>query len=104
MEFMDRHNPMPTEKNAIDLALCTAVFKRSLPENHTATWRAVFQGADTAVPPSSASGAEACLTLAQGLPAGPHVLELRGNDLAEQIQAIRFYCPQGGSGKTGISK
>lgn len=102
--FVSKSGRVVIEPGDWNVAYSVAVFKRSLPENHTATWRAVFQGADTAVPPSSASGAEACLTLAQGLPAGPHVLELRGNDLAEQIKAIRFYCPQGGSGKTGISK
>ena len=70
-----------------------AVFKRPLPENHTATWRAVLRGVDTAVPETTPSGMEACVTVAQGLAPGHHALELRGAGLAEEVQAARLYSP-----------
>ena len=98
--FVSRSGRVVIEPNDWNLAYCVAVFKRPLPESHTATWHAVLRGTDTAVPPAAAPGTEACVTLAQGLAPARHVLELRGADGVEQIQAVRFYCPQGESDKT----
>lgn len=96
--FVSKSGRVVIEPGDWNVAYCVAVFKRSLPENHTATWRAVLQGVDIAAPPAAAPGMESCVTLAQGLPPGRHALELRGTDLANQIQAARFYNPQPGSG------
>ncbi len=86
------------------MAYSVSVFKRSLPPNHTATWSAVLRGTDNAARPSVPAGAEACLTIAQGLSPGRHLLELRGSGLVEQVRAVRFYNPlDGGSPKEGAS-
>jgi hypothetical protein len=102
--FVSKSGRVVIEPDDWNLAYSVAVFKRPLPENHTATWRAILRGADTAKPPAASPGTEACVTLGQGLLPGRHVLELRGEGLAEQIQAIRFYGPQGESGKTADPK
>jgi hypothetical protein len=102
--FVSKSGRVVIEPDDWNLAYSVAVFKRPLPENHTVTWRAIFRGADTAKPPAASPGTEACVTLAQGLSPGRHVLELRGAGWAEQIQAVRFYCPQGESGKTADPK
>jgi hypothetical protein len=94
--FVSKSGRVVIEPDDWNLAYCVAVFKRPLPENHSATWQALLQGADTAVPPAASPGAEPCVTLAQGLSPGRHLVELRGTEIAEQVQAIRFYCPQGG--------
>jgi hypothetical protein len=102
--FVSKSGRVVIEPVDWNLAYSVAVFKRPLPENHTATWRAMLRGADTAIPPAASPGAEACVTLAQGLSPGRHVLELRGEGLAEQIQTLRFYCPQGESDKAADPK
>jgi hypothetical protein len=102
--FVSKSGRIVIEPDDWNLAYSVAVFKRPLPENHTATWRAILRGTDTAIPPAASRGTEACVTLAQGLPPGRHVLELRGERVAEQIRAIRFYCPQGEFGKTAGPK
>jgi hypothetical protein len=71
-----------------------AVFKRPLPDEHNATWRAVLRGVDWAVPQPTRVGVEDCVTVAQGLTPGHHVLELRGADLAKEVLAARFYSPE----------
>jgi hypothetical protein len=95
--FVSKSGRVVIEPDDWNLAYCVEVFKRQLPRNHTVIWHAVLQGADTAVPPAAPPGAERCVTLAQGLSVGRHVLELRGKGLAEQVNAIRFYDPRGGS-------
>ena len=87
-----------------NVAYCVAVFKRALPENHVATWRATLRGADTVEPPAATPGTEACVTVAQSLAPGRHWLELRGAHLAEQIRAARFYSPSGNSGTAAGSR
>ena len=96
--FVSKSGRVVIEPDDWNLAYCVAVFKRPLPENYVATWRAVLAGTDTASPPATAPGIEPCATLAQGLGAGHHLLELRGDGLAERVRAVRFYCPPGGGG------
>lgn len=98
--FTSKSGRIVIEPDDWNLAYCVAVFKRPLPENHTATWRAILQGTGVALPPATAPGTEACVTIAQGLSPGHHVLELRGEAVAEQVQAARFYCPAGAAGLT----
>jgi type 1 glutamine amidotransferase len=95
--FVSKSGRVVIEPADWNLGFCISVFKRALPENHTATWRAVLRGTDSAVPPAASTGTEACVTLAQNLSSGSHVLELRGAALADQIQAIRFYFPVTGT-------
>jgi len=102
--FVSKSGRVVLEPDDWNLAYCVQVFKRPLPENHTVTWQAVLHGTDTAMPSAAATNTEACLTIAQGLTAGSHVLELRGEGLAESIQAVRFYHPAGAPAGTGPSK
>jgi hypothetical protein len=62
-------------------------------DNYTATWRAVLKGTAMAAPPPATPGVESTVTVADGLPPGPHVLELRGENLREELSAARFYSP-----------
>jgi len=96
--FVSKSGRVVIEAEDWNLAYSVAVFKRSLPENQVAKWRTVLAGADQASPPAVASGTEAVVTLAQGLPIGRHVLELRGDGLAALVEAVRFYCPPGAGG------
>jgi hypothetical protein len=89
--FVSRSGRIAIEPEDWNLAYSVGVFKRPLPASHTATWQAVFRGADNATPPAAAPGTEACVTVAQGLPPGAHVLELRGSGLVQQLHAVRFY-------------
>jgi hypothetical protein len=93
--FVSRSGRVVIEPADWNLAYSVAVFKRPVPENYTATWRAILRGADVAGPPAAISGEEARVTVAQGLPPGRHSLEIRGGHLADQIQAARFYSPPG---------
>lgn len=95
--FVSKSGRVVIEPEDWNVAYSVAVFKRALPENHIATWRAILRGTETAVSPNASPGAEASVTIAEGLSAGRHVLELKGTNLAEQIQAVRFYNPQCGS-------
>jgi hypothetical protein len=98
--FASRSGRIVIEPDDWNVAYSVAVFKRPLPENHTDTWRAILRGADTVVPQPTPPGAEACTTVAQGLPPGRHVLELRGADLAQAVQAARFHSPPGAPRQT----
>lgn len=102
--FVSKSGRVVIEPADWNLAYSVAVFKRPLPENHTATWKADLQGTDTATPPVASPGTEACVTLAQGLAPTHHMLELRGAHLAEQIQAARFYRPPGQADQVRNSK
>ena len=93
--FTSRSGRIVIDPDDWNLAYCIAVFKRPLPDNHTAAWRAVLRGADMVAPQPAPPGVEACVTVAQGLPPGRHVLELRGADLAGSVRAARFYSPPG---------
>ena len=93
--FVSRSGRVILEPDDWNLGYCVTVFKRSLPENQVVTWRAVLSGTDAASPPAAMPGAEASVTVAQGLPAGRHTLELRGDGMAETVQAVRFYSPSG---------
>jgi len=77
-----------------NVAYSVSVFKRRLPDGHNATWRAVLRGVDSAVPQPTRFGVEDCVTVAEGLTPGHHVLELRGTDLAKEVLAARFYSPE----------
>ena len=102
--FVSKSGRVVLEPDDWNVAYCVQVFKRPLPENHTVTWKAVLHGTDTAIPPAMAAGTEACLTIAQGLTAGSHVLELHGEGLAQSILAVRFYRPPGAPGATARSQ
>jgi len=91
--FVSKSGRIVIEPEDWNLPYSVGVFKRPLPENYTATWRAVLRGTDNAGPPDAAPGTEACVTVVQGLSPGPHVLELRGSSLAEQLRDVRFYHP-----------
>jgi type 1 glutamine amidotransferase len=95
--FVSKSGRIVIEPGDWNLAFSVSVFKRAWPDNQTATWRAVLRGTDKALPPAAVPGTEACVTLAQGLSSGLHVLELRGASLADQIQSIRFYSPVTGT-------
>jgi len=92
-QFVSPSGRAVIEPDDWNVAYSVAVFKRPLPENHTATWRAVLRGVDAAVPGPTPPGVEDCVTVAQSLPPGHHVLELRGVDLGAQLQAVCFYSP-----------
>jgi hypothetical protein len=92
--FVSKSGRIVIDPEDWNLAYSVGVFKRPLPDNYTATWRAVLRGTDNAEPPEAAPGTEACVTVAQGLSPSPRVLELRGSSLQEQLRAVRFYCPQ----------
>ncbi len=92
-QFVSSSRRIVIEPGDWNIAYSVAVFKRSLPETHTATWRAVLRGADTVVPGATAPGVEDCITVAQGLPLGHHVFEVRGAGLAQALLAARFYLP-----------
>lgn len=102
--FVSKSGRVVIEPADWNVAYSVAVFKRPLPENHTATWRAVLHGADLVTPPAALPGTEASVTLAQGLSPGHHVLELRGTGLVEQVQAARFYRPPGEPAKAADPK
>ena len=93
--FVSRSGRIALEPDDWNLAYSVSVFKRPLPEAHSATWRAVLGGLDTAEPRTTSLGVEDCITITQGLSPGRHVLELRGAGLAEAVQAARFYSPPG---------
>jgi hypothetical protein len=95
--FVSRSGRIVIEPEDWNIAYGVGVFKRPLPANHTATWRAILRGTDQATPPPATPGTEACVTVAQGLSPGSHVLELRGAGLVKQVRAVRFYCPPGES-------
>lgn len=92
--FVSRSGRVVLEPDDWNIAYSVAVFKRPLPEAYTGTWRAVLQGFDEPRPQSTSAGVEDCLTVAQGLRPGRHVLELRGEGLAEAVQKVRFYSPR----------
>jgi len=92
--FVSRSGRITLEPDDWNTAYSVAVFKRPVPEGHTGTWQAVLRGTDTALPQGAApAGVENCVTLAQGLRPGRHVLELRGPGLADHVQGVRFYSP-----------
>jgi hypothetical protein len=98
--FVSKSGRVVLEPDDWNLAYCAQVFKRPLPETHTVTWQAVLHGTDTATPPAPTANTEACITIVQGLTPGAHVLELRGEGLAESIRAVRFYWPPGATAKS----
>ncbi|HLH52567.1 MAG TPA: SGNH/GDSL hydrolase family protein [Verrucomicrobiae bacterium] len=95
--FVSRSGRVVIEPDDWNLAYSVAVFKHALPENHTASWRALLHGADAISPEPAPPGVEACVTVAQGLPLGHHVLELIGTDVPGQVQAASFYIPEEGA-------
>ncbi len=89
--FVSRSGRVIIEPDDWNLAYCIAVFKHPLPAGHIATFKSALHGADVATAPTVSAGREAVLTVAQGLPTGRHVLELRGEHLGEALQAVRSY-------------
>lgn len=76
-----------------NIARCVAGYRQPLPIGHTITWKAWLQGTDIATPSGRSPGVENAVTLAQNLAAGPHTLELQGEELGQPIQCLRLYCP-----------
>ena len=93
--FVSNSGRVVIEPEDWNLHYCVTVFNRVLPENYTATWRAVLRGKDRVEAPELPPKTERCLTVARGLLSDHHVLELHGPHLGDQIQSARFYCPPG---------
>lgn len=98
--FVSKSGRVVIEPDDWNVAYSVTVFKRALPENHIATWKSILRGSDTAASPAASPGTESCVTVAEGLLPGHHVLELCGAELAGKIQEVRFYNPQGNSSQT----
>ncbi len=65
---------------------------RQVPERFEISWNVIPRGVDQFwLAPPGRRGSEASITLAQGLPNGPHLLELRG--AAQGIASLRIYRP-----------
>jgi hypothetical protein len=92
--FVSKSGRVVIEPEDWNLGYCVSVFKRPLPEGHTATWKEVLRGANTAEPSPVGPGVESIVTVAQSLAPGKHTLELRGERLGELLQAVRIYEPQ----------
>ena len=95
--FASKSGRVVIEPEDWNLAYCYAVFKHPLPPDYTAHWNAQLRGEDglTGVPGQSLSeGIEWSETVAQGLPPGPHSLELKGPELRNVLNGLRVYCPQ----------
>jgi lysophospholipase L1-like esterase len=67
------------------------VGQREVPEHFRISWDVVPRFVDAFVPTRTRAGSEAAVTLAEGLPNGPHVLELRGPPSA--LRGLRVYRP-----------
>jgi hypothetical protein len=91
--FVSRSGRVVIEPGDWNLAYCVSVYKRPLAENWTVAWDAALRGADSAVKPATAPGAESVVTLACGLAPGPHTLVLRGASLWTDAAAVRIYDP-----------
>lgn len=91
--FVSHSGRIVLEPDDWNIAYSVSVFKRPLPHDYTATWRTLLRGFDTAEPQPTSHGVQDCVTIAQSLLTGKHVLELRGTDLAEEVQGVRFYSP-----------
>ncbi|HWH68628.1 MAG TPA: hypothetical protein VNT26_04550 [Candidatus Sulfotelmatobacter sp.] len=91
--FISKSGRIVIEPEDWNLGYCVQVFHRALPEGHTATWRTLQHGTNTAHPPSAQPGNERVLTVAQGLGPGPHTLELQAEHLQELVAGARFYSP-----------
>ena len=92
--FVSRSGRVVIEPDDWNIAYCVAGYRQPLPSGHTITWKAWLQGTDIATPSRQAPGVENAVTLAQNLAGGQHTLELQGEDLGQQIQCLRFYCPR----------
>jgi hypothetical protein len=95
--FVSRSGRVVIEPEDWNLAYCVAVFKRPLPEGHVVTWSAVLRGTDRPKAPSTPPGVTAWVTVANGLDAGPHTLEIDGKDPGNSVTAARAYAPPGKS-------
>ena len=95
--FVSRSGRVVIEPDDWNLAYCVAVFKRALPEGQVVTWRAVLQGADDPKAPITPPGVGVWATVANGLGAGPHTLEIRGDVPGNSVLAVRAYTPPGTS-------
>lgn len=91
--FVSRSGRVVIEPDDWNLGYCVSVFKRPLPESHRVTWKSVLRGVDVAAVPAWDGAIERSVTLAEGLPPGPHVLELRGGSLKDSLHAVRFFNP-----------
>jgi hypothetical protein len=92
--FVSKSGRIVIEPEDWNLGYCVAVFKRALPEGHTAAWKAVLRGVDTAEAPAARSGVESTVTIAQCLAPGKHTLELRGQHLGELLRGVRIFEPK----------
>jgi hypothetical protein len=92
-KFVSKSGKIMIEPEDWNLGYCVAVFKRALPENHVATWKRYLMGRDTAVAPAVVPGVTPVVTIAQGLNAAKHQLELSAENLGK-VESVRVYAPQ----------
>lgn len=88
--FVSRSGRVVIEPADWNLAYCVKVFKRELPAGHVATFSSVLRGRDIAPP---AVESQAVITVADGLDAATHRLELTGPALFKTFQEVRTYHP-----------
>ncbi|MGZ8898806.1 MAG: hypothetical protein ACXW3Z_01820 [Limisphaerales bacterium] len=95
--FVSNSGRVVIEPEDWNVAYAAKVFQRSLPAGYDVKWKVVLHGQDRVAAPDATTGAENAVTVASGLPAAEHTLELRGRNLQELISAVRIYAP--GMGK-----
>ena len=91
--FVSNSGRVVFEPDDWNVAYAAKVFHRSLPAGSEVKWKAVLHGQDRVAAPKATGGAENAVTVAMGLPAAEHTLELRGRNLQEFISAVRIYAP-----------
>jgi len=91
--FVSRSGRIVLEPDDWTVAYALAlVGTRPVPDHFSISWDVVPRGVDRFEPPIEArAGVEPAVTLAQGLPSGRHVLELRGR--APELRGLRIYRP-----------
>lgn len=77
-----------------NLAFGEKVRPRKIPDGFRVTWKAVLLGVNAFAGREAKPGAEAAVTLVQGLPRGSHTLQLRGGPNVP-LAALRVYTPPG---------
>ncbi|MDX2186206.1 MAG: glycoside hydrolase family 2 TIM barrel-domain containing protein [Opitutaceae bacterium] len=77
---------------AWDVAYALMLPKVAVPEQFTVSWNVVPLHVDAWVPTPDQPGTESVVTIANGLPDAPHVLEIRGGE--EALSAVRVYSPK----------
>ena len=92
--FVSKSGRIVLEPADWNLGYAMKVFKRPLPEKFAVTWKSVLHGHDTVSAAPAKNGEESAVTIANGLTAGRHVIELRGAKLQNSAKALRAYRPK----------